>query len=330
MSNVHEKMKNKKKILKAVGILLGILTVVLAAAALAFSANVGKQVAEGILYMNQENDTKGNSIKQLEKVGYDLASFEREYKGLAKEVTVTAEDGNRIPAEIFTCASDSAKTVILAHGQGGDHVVNYPMAEIYLRNNWNVITYDQRGAGDAGDKKVTFGYYERMDVKALVDYARDEMQSERIVVHGQSMGAATAALYAVTEHAEENIDAVVLDSCFDSMENMFLGVWRGMDGTEGIPEDYIVACGDWYLKKHYDFGFEDADVMEALKEDKIPTLLLQMKRDVMVPNETAEQMFENIVAEEKEICYFDSKHIEGITDDPEGYERAVFSFLEKD
>lgn len=318
-------MKNKKKMLKV----FGIVAVVVIGAALAFSANVGKQVAEGILYMNQENDTKGNSVGQLEKVGYDLAGFEKEYEGIAKETWLTAEDGNQIPAEIFICASDSANTVILAHGQGGDHVVNYPMAEMYLKNNWNVITYDQRGAGDASDRKVTFGYYERLDIKALVDYARDEMQSERIVVHGQSMGAATTALYAVTEHAEANIDAIVLDSCFDSMENMFRGVWREMDDTEGIPEDYIVSCGDWYLKKHYDFGFEDADVMEALKEDKIPTLMLQMKRDEMVPNETAEQMFENIVAEEKKICYFDSEHIEGITDDPAGYESAVFSFLEK-
>lgn len=318
---------SKRKRLKTAGIILGIIIALIGAAALIFSANVGKQVGEGILYMNSGNDTKTNSIKHLEIRGYDLAGFEEKYRALAKETVITAEDGNKIPAEIFT-RENAQGTVILSHGLGGDHVSNNPMAEMYLENNWNVISYDQRGHGDAADNKVTFGYYESLDIKALADYAKTEMQSERIAVHGQSMGAAAAALYAVTEHASLYVDAVILDSCTDSMENMFLGVWRQMD-TGGIPEDYIIACGDWYLKTHYQFGFEDSDVMEKMKENSIPTLMLHMERDELIPTAVADQMYQNIVAKEKEICYFDSEHINGIIDYPEEYEKAVFSFINR-
>lgn len=317
----------KKKIGKIVLAAGGVLIAAIVAGGLLFSADVGKQIAQGILYMNEANDTKQNSVKHLQKRGYDIEGFEEKYLELSEDAEVIAEDGNHIPVQIFTC-DGSRNTVILVHGQGGDGVANYPVAEIYLKNNWNVINFDQRGAGDNEDKKVTFGYYEKLDVQALVDYAVKEMKSEKIVVHGQSMGGATAALYAVTEHAVQNVDAIVLDSCFDSMEAMFLGVWREMEGTEGIPEGYIIACGDWYLKKYYDFGFEDANICEKLKENKISTLMLQMEKDELVSMEKAKEMFENIAAEDKEIHYFDSEHIDGVIDYPLEYEETVMSFLQ--
>lgn len=318
----------KKKTGKIVLIVIGVLLFAGVAGGLIFSANVGKQVADGLLYMNAENDTKENSVKHLKQRKYDLEGFEKTYLELSENQIIEAEDGNSVPAQIFTCPG-SKNTVVLVHGQGGDHVVNYPMAELYLKHNWNVINFDQRGAGDNEDQKVTFGYYESRDVKALVEYAEKEMHSEQIVVHGQSMGAATAVIYAASEHAQKMIDAVVLDSCFKSMEDMFLGVWREMDGTEGIPEDYIIACGDWYLKKNYNFGFEDANICEILKKDQISTLMLQMERDELIPMEDAKEMYENIAAENKEIYYFDSEHIDGIIDYPKEYEERVFSFLSK-
>lgn len=323
MKGVNMTKKTKKRIKIAVGMIAALMI----AGCAGGSIFVGKLVADGLLYQNKGNDTKGNSIKQLEEWNYDLDHFKEQYGGLASEINVEAEDGNEVPAEVFQTGENS-HTVILVHGHGGDHVFNYMLAEMYLSGKWNVITYDQRGAGDNPDDKVTFGYAEKLDVKALVDYAKEKMNSDKIVVHGQSMGAATAGLYAATEHAEKNVDAVVLDSVFDNMKNMFLGVWRGMD-TEGIPEDYVVACGDWYLRQFYGFGFEDADVEESMKENHVKTLMLQMEQDDVISAEKAAEMFDNIASEEKEIKWFDCGHIEGIYKYPEEYKEAVFSFLDE-
>lgn len=318
-------MKVKKGMGKRVGIIIGGILVVLTAVCVVFNIYVGKQVAEGLLYMNEGNDTKENSVKQLEIWGYDLSRFNEQYS--PEMAVVTAEDGNEVPMAVF--ADDKREnTAILVHGAGGDHVSMYPVADIYLKNGWNVVAIDQRASGDSQDDKVSFGYFEKLDVEAAVLYAKNELLSSKVVVHGQSMGAATVALYAATENARENVDAVILDSSFDSMKSMFLGVWREME-TDGIPEDYVVACGDWYLKHFYGFGFDDADSCEKMKENYVDTLILQMSQDVIVSDEKAEQMYTNIAAEEKKICYFDSEHIKGIIDYPEEYEEAVFSFLEE-
>lgn len=320
--NQKQTGKSRKKIKIAVCMILILVSVVIAGGVI-FSIQVGKQVAEGLLYQNEGNDTKNNSLKQLKLWEFDLEGFEGQY--VPELVSVKAEDGTLSPGAVFD--TDRKQTAILIHGLGGDHVCMYPVAELYLENGWDVISIDQRASGNSENDQVSFGYYEKLDVAAWVDYAKNEMDSERIVVHGQSMGAATAALYAATDHAQQTIEAVILDSCFDSMENMFLGVWREMEGTEGIPEDYILACGDWYLKHQYGFGFADTDVMEQMKENHVKTLMIQCSRDDIVSNETAQKMFENIVAKEKKICYFDSKHIEALIDDRETYQEEVFSFL---
>lgn len=317
-----------KKAKKRIGIAAGIFVFLIVLGCGGFSVIVGKQVAEGLLYQNKGNDTKGNSVKQLEEWGYDLEGFREKYGETAEKASVKAEDGNVVPAEVFL-NGDSKNTVILVHGHGGDHVFNYPIAEMYLSEGWNVITYDQRAAGDSKNEKVTFGYYEKLDVKALADYADEEMKSEKIVVHGQSMGAATAGLYAATDHAAENVDAIVMDSSFDSMKRMFLGVWRSMD-TEGIPEEYVVACGDWYLKQFYGFGFEDADVCEKMKENNVKTLMLQMEQDDIISTEKAEEMFENIASDDKEMRYFDCEHVKAVIEFPAEYKEAVFSFINQE
>lgn len=316
-----------KKAFRIAGTAVILLFILISAGIFVLNNWVGKQVAEGLLYQNAGNNTKENSVLQLKMWGYDLEAFEEKYQPLMR--SVIAGDGVFSPAAVFVCP-ESKNTVILVHGAGGDHVSTYPIAEMYLKNNWNVIAIDQRASGDSADDKVSFGYFEKQDVAAWTDYARKEMAAEKVVVHGQSMGAATAALYAADGQYEQKADALILDSCIDSMERMFLGVWREMDGTEGIPGDYVVSCGDKYLNKHFGFGFEDADVLAKMKENHVKTLMIQCERDEIVPNQIAEQLFQNIAAENKEICYFDSEHVEAAIDYPAEYEKAVFTFLNEE
>ena len=200
----------KKSIGKKVGIGIAVIIVLLAAAALGFSYFFGSQVVKGLFYQNDGNDTKNNSIMQLEEWNYDLNHFTETY---TEEIfTLEASDGNTVPATFFGNDQNKDKnTAILIHGAGGDHVFTYPLAEMYLNNDWNVVTFDMRGHGDNESPLVTFGYLERLDVEAMVDFVREHAGTKQLVVHGQSMGGAVTGMYAITDHARENIDAVIMD-----------------------------------------------------------------------------------------------------------------------
>ena len=46
---------------------------------------------------------------------------------------------------------------------------------------------------------------------------KEEVKEDTVILHGQSMGAATSALYAGTKHGGENLSALILDSSYDNM-----------------------------------------------------------------------------------------------------------------
>lgn len=313
----------KKKALKVSVIILAVLAVI----ALGGSAYMGYFVTDKVLYQNRGKDTSDNSIKQLGKWGYDLEAFNNTYSG--EEVTVTAEDGNKVPGTYFNNNSD--KLVILVHGAGGDRVCIYPLAECYLKEGYDVIAYDQRGCGKNPDERVSFGILESLDVKAWVKYAREELGKKEVIVHGQSMGGQTTAVYAsnVIPGEADAADAVICDSPVPGMEYMIrYSIGDDDEGAYSAVTDYLVGTSKLYMRLVDGISYDDGDTTAVVAKDQLPTLVIVSERDKTCLPEKVEEVYENVGAEKKEIVYVDSAHIEGVIDDPEGYMENVDAFLE--
>ncbi|MGM0216742.1 alpha/beta hydrolase [Enterococcus sp. AZ109] len=312
----------QKKLFIGGCILLGIIAITGIGASYYF----GKMVVDGLFYQNEGNDTQNNSIVLLAEWGYDLEGFNTKYAG--KDLRLEAEDGNHFPVTFLSTNGNQDKdTAILIHGAGGDHVFVAPLAEMYLKNGWNVLTFDMRGHGDNESPLVTFGYLEQLDVRAIVDYAKKVTNNKQVVVHGQSMGGATAGMYAATDHAIKHADAIIMDSPVHSMEDMFIGVWQEMEDTEGIPLPYIIACWNLYMKINYGFTFKDVEITQHQKYNEVKTLVINSSQDKLCLPENVTALYDNVAAADKKLVTIDSEHIKGILDHKEDYEAAVMQFL---
>ena len=76
----------KKKALKIVKVAV----IVLVLLGIIGSAALGKMIADQVMYQNEGNDTKSNSVKQLVDIwGYDLDGFNARYTGT--EISTVAE-----------------------------------------------------------------------------------------------------------------------------------------------------------------------------------------------------------------------------------------------
>lgn len=310
----------KNKIIKAATITMSVIAFI----AVAGSAAMGGYVADRILHQNEGKDTCDNSIKQLEVWGYDLEGFNARYQGT--EVSATAEDGNTVPGTYFDMGSD--KCVILVHGAGGDRVSTYPLAEGYLERGYDVIAIDQRGCGANASDEVTFGINEMLDVEAMVEYAREDLGSSEVIVHGQSMGAQTTALYAsnVTPGTAGAADAVICDSPVPGME-LLLKEMFGDGDVNSFTANYLTGTSKIYMGLVNGIDYDDGDTIAAVANDQIPTLIICSDRDEVCLPDQVEQVYDNIACEDKEILHFDSAHIEGIIDQPEAYMDGVENFL---
>lgn len=317
----------KKKVTK----IITVVVIILVLLGIISSAVIGKMVADGVMYQNENTDTKNASVRQLtEGWGYDLDGFYSRYEGT--EVSAVAEDGNVVPGTAFRADEESDKWVVLVHGAGGDRVCVYPLAEQYLMRGYNIISIDQRGCGDNEDKKVTFGINESLDVAAMVQYAREELGASEVIAHGQSMGGQTVAIYAsnVTPGEANAADAVICDSPVPGMEYMLRSVFAESDNEEDFynaSTNYMIFVGKIATKLLYNVDFADGDTIAEVANDKLPTMIIRSEKDTTCLPEKVQEVYNNIGTDEKTIMSVDSAHIEGVIDDPEGYMNGVMDFL---
>lgn len=315
----------KKKVIKVLSI-IAICVVVLI---VGLSVGLGGMISDQVLYQNKNKDTVGDSIKQLDKWGYDLAGFKTKYEGIEKEISATAEDGNVVPATYFDNNGDVC--VVIVHAAGGDRVSCAPLTEQYLERGYDVIAHDQRGCGANPDKRVTFGIKESLDVRALVQYARETLGKEKVIVHGQSMGGQTTAIYASNVTPGEPIaaDAVICDSPVPSMELMLRSVFGDDDPVEmyGDTSDFCMFTSGAFMKLVKGIDYKDADTVAEVAKDQLPTMIIISDKDKVCPADKVEEVYENVGSKDKTELHMDCEHIMGVLDKPDEYMQSVEDFL---
>ena len=317
MGNVKSFFKILKKLLIATIIVLALGTTV-------FTYWIGSQIGEGVLHQNNAYNVRENSINELSKYGYDIAAFQNKYD--INDVEFMAEDGKKVKG--IYVKGKTENTAVLIHGNGGDYVSTYPLADLYLQNGWSILAYNQRGCEKTDKDLVTFGYLEQKDTKAAVDYIKSKCNAKKIVVHGQSLGAATAGFYASTEHANTNINYVILDSAMENMTEMFLPVWHKMN-EYNIPDDYTIFATNIYLKINYGFTFEDVDIAKAQSSNNLPTLVIQGTKDTVCPVKMGENIYANIVSDKKQYWETDAVHIGSLYQYPEEYQQRIKMLIQE-
>jgi fermentation-respiration switch protein FrsA (DUF1100 family) len=104
----------------------------------------------------------------------------------------------------------STRTVVICHGVGSGKEDELGLADLLIRNDYNVFLFDFRGCGESGGTFVTFGDRERLDVRAAVRWIKANHGREAQKLYGIGINTGAAALLAAAEGAASGIDAVVL------------------------------------------------------------------------------------------------------------------------
>ncbi|MBN2305931.1 MAG: alpha/beta fold hydrolase [Anaerolineae bacterium] len=134
-----------------------------------------------------------------------------------RDVIFTSSD--EITISGWYVPSQNGATVILAHGFGGNREDLLPEAGLLAGHGYGVLLFDFRGHGISGDALRTVGNHEQRDLTAAIDFviAQPEVDPAHVGAIGFSMGAATLAHVAAKD---ERLRAVVIESAFDTLDNV--------------------------------------------------------------------------------------------------------------
>ncbi len=290
----------------------------------------GLAVFDGSTQMTNPEGTSLASIESWLEANWDFDVNEFRSSYTIENVKIKSTSGDHeIPADYIIADGDKNNdTVILVHGLGGNRIAVYPQARMFLENGYNVLAYDQRSSGENLAEYNTFGYLESNDLEDYVNYIKDIIDKDfSLGVWGNSFGGATAGIYSGSDHANQNLDFVILDSAISSKRDM---ISQQLEQQFGVPaiRDYMLFVGNLFTRFRLGYSYEDADVTNHIKNTALPVLLIHSRADQLTPYYMAEDIYNSIQHDNKETFSVEDSRHEGVYwDNLIEYETRVINFI---
>ena len=263
----------------------------------------------------------------------DIQTNQRKAQNTTKEWLATAScqkltkessDGYQLVAEEFFASGKSHKWVLLLHGYTGWKEEMYPFAHWYYEQGFHVLVPDLRCQGESEGDFIGMGWTDHFDNMLWLDYILSQDSKAEIVIHGQSMGAATALMMS-GEKLPENVKAVVSDCAYTDAYSMF-----GRKVTEWfhLPAFPIVDTASLLLQLRGGYKLKDASAIDAVQESSIPTLFIHGDQDAMIPVQMARDLYDAAACKKRLLIIEGAGHAQSQDKAPEKYYETIKRFLD--
>ena len=285
---------------------------------------IGAQIVTASTHLVTNEQTMELYEGSWELEGFDYEQFQSKYTIDHRSIPSSFDD-HTLPFDVISLEGNK-EIVIMAHGMMGNRLTNYPTAEIFLENGYNVISYDQRSSGDNFAELSTFGYWEKYDLLDCIDYAKEKNPEAKIVVWGESFGGATVLLAAAHEDVQKDLSALILDCPVSSMAYMVESSMKEMEIP--LPMGYLMACGNFVNKQKLGFSYEDVDGIKAAEKITVPTLIFNSKADKITPEFMGQDLYQQLSSEKKELYTSENcAHIEIRNHERDAYIEKILKYI---
>ena len=219
------------------------------------------------------------------------------------------------------------KTVVFAHGYLGLATDMSLLGEYYYEElGYNMFTPDLRGHGESEGDYIGFGWHDRMDLVDWIDRIIAELGTDtEIVLHGISMGAA-AVLMASGEELPSNVKAIVADSPYTSVNDLFA---NQLDRMFHLPAFPILPATSLVTNIRAGYTLKEASALEQVRKAEIPILYIHGKSDTFVPTRMTKDLYENTNSDAEIHLYDDANHGESFVKHRDSYIAVLNSFLDQ-
>lgn len=146
------------------------------------------------------------------------------------------------------------------------------------------------------------------------------------MLHGVSMGAATALMAAAREDAP-NLVAVVEDCGYTSAYEMFSDQLSVIFGLPAFP---VMNCVDVVSGLRIGVKVSDASPIRVVDRIQVPVLFIHGDADALVPISMMERLYDACKSEKEKFIAKGAAHAVAMKRDRGAYWNTVFDFLEDD
>ncbi|WP_227001811.1 alpha/beta hydrolase [Virgibacillus necropolis] len=244
-----------------------------------------------------------------------------------KRWEISSFDNLELNGYFLPAKEPTNKTVILAHGYLGSGLDMGLYGQYYYEElGYNILMPDARGHGESEGDYIGFGWHDRLDYVKWINLVKENLgNNSEIVLHGVSMGAATV-LMTSGEDLPDNVKAIVADSAYTSVEDLFAYQMKRM---YHLPKFPFLTSTSFVTDIKAGYNFDEASALKQVKKTDIPILYYHGNADTFVPTEMAYELAENTASPSEIMTIDDAGHGEGFVVEKEAYVQKLNEFLGK-
>lgn len=201
---------------------------------------------------------------------------------------ISSRDEKKLHASYLPASCDSKLYVVCIHGLGTSGIDEFAsVARFYNEHGVNVIMTDQRCHGESEGEYITYGSRESRDHMEWLDFIISEFGSDiKILIHGVSMGAATAMMMCRNE-LPKNVKSIVVDSAYSNLKSILC---RWLDKVR-MPGKLAVLLYQQGCFNRNSYDPSRTNPIDGAKKVYIPILFIHGKADSIVPYKMTEELY---------------------------------------
>ena len=271
-----------------------------------------------------------SQLVQTEDIGENRQTAINETKSWlaqakGQKLELESEDGYRLVAQEFYAKEDSHQWVLLLHGYTGWKEEMYPFAAWYFDQGFHVVVPDMRCQGESEGDFIGMGWTDHYDCNLWIQYILERDENAQIVLHGQSMGAATALIMTGDENLSDHVKAVVSDCAYTDAYSMFADK---ITSWFGLPPFPFVDSACLMLRLRGGYNLRNASAIRAVAESDTPTLFIHGEEDALIPVEMTYELYEAAACEKELLIVEGAGHAQSQDKAPQTYYDTIKNFLE--
>ncbi len=220
----------------------------------------------------------------------------------------------------------NGKIILICHGIRHDKRSGIRFVQYLLKDGYTLMLIDFRNHGESGGHITTYGYHEKEDLRAAVQYLRKQEFTGPIGVLGASMGAAVALQAAA---GFEDIQALVVDSPFASLEQIALEQTIGVTRLPRFAVYLPMQLACLWSRYVEDFPVSEVSPLLSARSLTCPVFLIHGEADRKIGVHHSRQIFD-AAPDPKElwICK-GAGHLGTYLKHPDEYQKRVLDFFQK-
>ena len=291
------------------------------------------------MVVNPNRDVSHNPEKAYEQLFEELPAAKAWVDSLKAEhalrdTFIIAQDGRKLHAVFAPANKQTDKTAFVIHGWTDSSIRMMRYGYMFQHDlGYNMFLPDLNGHGLSEGEYAQMGWLDRLDVIEWLDVANNifapkdslgrKLADTQMIIHGTSMGAATAMC--VSGEAQKPFVKAFIEDCG------YTSVWDEVSGDQHEESlmQLVIPIASWWCGIRHGWTFREASPLNMVKKCQLPMFFIHGDNDAFVPTWMVHPLYE-AKPEPKEIWLAPgSEHARSYFDHREEYTQRVQNFLQK-